>query len=228
MHVRPRFFVRRLLPCCLLFELDADYPPMVAYTLYKYESCGAGLNLRLERLDSIFSFLRAFASCTKKSLCLPDRSSTCVPLTIMPMSRNTKKKSASITSQTLSPYPSCMQPPAVAPCEHGRARSVLMLHRWLLLGFMFSMLFVPVATLDVSSALSQATQDGYYGCHNLIGPALTLLLVIGHMFFIFSSNFVGPLMGMTGVLWLMMRNDTAINPKLSWMCVKDPRSCRFS
>ena len=28
---------------------------------------------------------------------------------------------------------------------------------------------------------------------------------------------LGPLMGVSSILWLMMRNDSAINPRLSWM-----------
>jgi hypothetical protein len=34
-----------------------------------------------------------------------------------------------------------------------------------------------------------------------------------------STNLPGPLMGVTSMLWLVMRNDPAINPHLSWMYV---------
>ncbi|KAF2855326.1 hypothetical protein T440DRAFT_464600 [Plenodomus tracheiphilus IPT5] len=51
----------------------------------------------------------------------------------------------------------------------------------------------------------------------MTGITLRVLLMIGQCLFIFSGSIMGPLMGITSVLWLIMRNDTAIDPKLSWI-----------
>lgn len=42
-------------------------------------------------------------------------------------------------------------------------------------------------------------------------------LLIGGVAFTVSSNLLGPLMGISSMLWLMMRNDSAIDPRLAWM-----------
>lgn len=46
---------------------------------------------------------------------------------------------------------------------------------------------------------------------------LALLILLGQFGAAASGALVGPLMGTTSVLWLIMRNDAAIDPKLSWM-----------
>lgn len=32
-----------------------------------------------------------------------------------------------------------------------------------------------------------------------------------------TKTYLGPIMGITSVLWLIMRNDPAVKPELSWM-----------
>lgn len=32
-----------------------------------------------------------------------------------------------------------------------------------------------------------------------------------------SRSLIGPLMGISSMLWLMMRNDSAIDPRMAWM-----------
>lgn len=80
-----------------------------------------------------------------------------------------------------------------------------------------SSLFTPVVALDESLPLSHATTTQRGGYRVPIGFSFTLLILIGHYAIAFSGTLVGPLMGITSVLWLMMRNDAAIDPKASWM-----------
>ncbi|KAF2267604.1 hypothetical protein CC78DRAFT_530695 [Lojkania enalia] len=49
------------------------------------------------------------------------------------------------------------------------------------------------------------------------GRLLAFFFVIGSYVVILSKNSLGPLMGISSILWVMMRNDPAISPKLSWM-----------
>ncbi|RII24639.1 hypothetical protein CUC08_Gglean011649 [Alternaria sp. MG1] len=84
---------------------------------------------------------------------------------------------------------------------------------------LFLMLVTPAAAFDEPHALSPATAAaGYHhGSRLPIGLFFTLLVLIGQTVASFSSTLVGPMMGITSVLWLMMRNDSAISPKVSWM-----------
>lgn len=87
----------------------------------------------------------------------------------------------------------------------------------LLLGLAFYALVVPVAAVDEPYALSHASADHHRSHRIPIGLPFALIVLIGHYVVAFSGTLVGPLMGITSVLWLMMRNDAAINPKASWM-----------
>lgn len=73
---------------------------------------------------------------------------------------------------------------------------------------------MPAAAADESRAISQA-QDG--GHRVPIGLFIPLLVLIGQCVVAYFGALVGPLMGITSLLWLMMRNDAAIDPKASWM-----------
>jgi hypothetical protein len=42
-------------------------------------------------------------------------------------------------------------------------------------------------------------------------------LLIGGVAFTISNSVLGPLMGISSMMWLMMRNDSAIDPRLAWM-----------
>lgn len=60
--------------------------------------------------------------------------------------------------------------------------------------------------------------NGHTRGHSLgINQLLALAVLLGHYGVVASGALVGPLMGTTGVLWLIMRNDVAVDPKLSWM-----------
>jgi hypothetical protein len=77
----------------------------------------------------------------------------------------------------------------------------------------------PVAALDEPSyALgpSMAYQQHPVN-HRPIGTFFHVCLLIGGVAVTVSSNIIGPLMGISSVLWLMMRNDAAIDPRVSWM-----------
>ena len=88
---------------------------------------------------------------------------------------------------------------------------------WLLLVFVLSALSVPAAAADEPYALSHVSAHQQTHLRNPIGPFFALFLLIGHNVYALSSGLIGPLMGITSVLWLMMRNDAAVSPKASWM-----------
>lgn len=52
--------------------------------------------------------------------------------------------------------------------------------------------------------------------HELLGAFAAVVLAC-QCILIVSSALIGPLMGISSVLWLVMRNDAAIEPKWSWM-----------
>lgn len=52
-----------------------------------------------------------------------------------------------------------------------------------------------------------------------IGTFFRVCFLIGDVAVTISSNLLGPLMGIASVLWLMMRNDSAIDPRVAWMQV---------
>lgn len=56
-----------------------------------------------------------------------------------------------------------------------------------------------------------------FGLHVPIGAVIGSSIVIGRHTLAFFKVPLGPLMVSTSVVWLMMRNDAAINPKTSWM-----------
>ncbi|OAL55504.1 hypothetical protein IQ07DRAFT_582977 [Pyrenochaeta sp. DS3sAY3a] len=73
---------------------------------------------------------------------------------------------------------------------------------------------MPAAAADESRAISQARNGGY---RVLIGLFIPLVILIGQNVVAYFGALVGPFMGITSLLWLMMRNDAAIDPKASWM-----------
>ncbi|CAI6333157.1 unnamed protein product [Periconia digitata] len=83
----------------------------------------------------------------------------------------------------------------------------------MLLASLGLMLVTPVAAVNEAvsfPANNLATQPP-------IGTFFHICFLIGGIAVTFSSNLVGPLMGVTSVLWLMMRNDSAVDPKSAWM-----------
>jgi hypothetical protein len=51
------------------------------------------------------------------------------------------------------------------------------------------------------------------------GLFIQCCVLIGGVAFTVSSSLLGPLTGISSMLWLMMRNDSAIDPRLAWMYV---------
>jgi hypothetical protein len=80
-----------------------------------------------------------------------------------------------------------------------------------------SALVTPAGALDEPCALAHAPSAQPHSTRLPIGFFVTFLLFIGQYAVAFSGTLVGPLMGITSVLWLMMRNDAAIDPSASWM-----------
>jgi hypothetical protein len=82
----------------------------------------------------------------------------------------------------------------------------------------FFVLFSPVTAFDNESHTpSNASRIHHHGYWTPIAYCLAILLLIGHQSINWSKPLLAPLMGITSVLWLMMRNDDAISPKASWM-----------
>lgn len=62
-----------------------------------------------------------------------------------------------------------------------------------------------------------AQPDLTCGCREPIVAFVAALILAGHHVVAFSELLIGPSMGISSVLWLVMRNDAAIEPKWSWM-----------
>jgi hypothetical protein len=54
-------------------------------------------------------------------------------------------------------------------------------------------------------------------CGEPIVAFVTALVLTSYNLIAFSGTLIGPCMGISSVLWLVMRNDAAIDPKWSWM-----------
>ena len=108
-------------------------------------------------------------------------------------------------------------PAAVTPKSNHFARRRVHVPTWLILVCAFVALTTPAAALDEPHALTTATAGHRHDSRLPIGFFITLLLFIGQAVAAFSTTLVGPAMGITSVLWLMMRNDNAISPKASWV-----------
>ena len=92
--------------------------------------------------------------------------------------------------------------------------------------------FLVLLSLPVASALdNEVTRSRSHGSasrtiawislHSLVrilaGCLIALIVVIsGHLGGVVKI-LIGPLMGFTSVLWMTMRNDSAVRPELSWM-----------
>ena len=106
---------------------------------------------------------------------------------------------------------------AATPQSNNRTRKRVHVPMRLILAWSFVALVTPAAALDEPHPLSTATAGHNHASRLPIGFFITLLLFIGQAVAAFSSTLVGPAMGITSVFWLMMRNDSAISPKASWM-----------
>jgi len=94
----------------------------------------------------------------------------------------------------------------------------------------FTNLIVPVAAMDNQIALAPyPVQNAYSGFTANPPPGFPIripLASIGTMAFFtvgymvtMASQMLGPLMGVTSVLWFIMRNDAAVQPSFSWAYV---------
>lgn len=82
---------------------------------------------------------------------------------------------------------------------------------------LFTLFSRATALDDESHTLSPASSRRQHFNWTHVGLCITLLLFIGQNFVAIFGTLLEPLMGITSILWLMMRNDAAINPKMSWM-----------
>lgn len=55
------------------------------------------------------------------------------------------------------------------------------------------------------------------GCCEPIVTSVMVIILAGHHLFAFSGMLISPCMGISSVLWLVMRKDAAIEPKWAWM-----------
>lgn len=79
-------------------------------------------------------------------------------------------------------------------------------------------LIVPAKAMDHSLAMetSMAVFDPNQSPTVAIGTCTGILFILGGHFMGAAKNMVGPLMGISSVLYFMMRNDTAVKPSLAW------------
>jgi hypothetical protein len=88
----------------------------------------------------------------------------------------------------------------------------------MILALAFFALLSPATAFDNESYTpSNASRIRHLSYWTPIAYCLAILLLIGHQSVNWSKPLLEPLMGITSVLWLMMRNDAAISPKASWM-----------
>jgi hypothetical protein len=88
----------------------------------------------------------------------------------------------------------------------------------MILALAFFVLISPVTAFDDELyARPHAPRVRHHGYWTPIAYCLNILLLIGHQSVNSATTLVAPSMGITSVLWLMMRNDVAISPKASWM-----------
>lgn len=62
-----------------------------------------------------------------------------------------------------------------------------------------------------------AQPDLVCGCSEPIIALVAATILVGKHVGTFSGMLIGPSMGISSVLWLVMRNDAAIEPKWSWL-----------
>ena len=91
----------------------------------------------------------------------------------------------------------------------------------------FTNLIVPVAAMDNQIALAPYPVQNAYGVFTANPPPRfpirIPLATMGTMAFVavgylmtMAGQMLGPLMGVTSVLWFIMRNDAAVQPSFSW------------
>ena len=73
-----------------------------------------------------------------------------------------------------------------------------------------------VFCLLATSVAAQHDQD-LSSFYEPIIAFLTALIITLYNLIVLSGTLIGPCMGVSSVLWLVMRNDAAIEPKWSWM-----------
>ncbi|KAH6642348.1 hypothetical protein C7974DRAFT_99812 [Boeremia exigua] len=62
-----------------------------------------------------------------------------------------------------------------------------------------------------------AQPDHTHDWREPIAAFVLAVILAGHHIIAFTETLIGPSMGISSVLWLVMRNDVAIEPKWSWM-----------
>jgi hypothetical protein len=99
------------------------------------------------------------------------------------------------------------QTPVTTPFQVRHVRKTRAIPTQLLLLVALSLLVVPVA----------AQTDYTCGLWEPISAVAATLLVGGYHAVTICGTFTGPSMGISSVLWLVMRNDEAIEPRSSWV-----------
>lgn len=88
-------------------------------------------------------------------------------------------------------------------------RARVLYPKWLLFVLIIYFLATPAA----------AQPDTTCGCSEPIIAVMAAMVFASQHAVAFSGTLIGPFMGTSSVLWLVMRNDAAIEPKWSWMLV---------
>ncbi|KAJ4989018.1 hypothetical protein SVAN01_05456 [Stagonosporopsis vannaccii] len=90
--------------------------------------------------------------------------------------------------------------------KHSRYGTRAFPSKWLLCLLLFCLMATPVAAQPDRA-------NEFYGPITALAASVMLA---GHQLVVFSGTLVGPSMGVSSVLWLVMRNDAAVKPKWSW------------
>jgi hypothetical protein len=88
---------------------------------------------------------------------------------------------------------------------------------WLVFAFALSLMVIPATALDEPRPPHQIAYGQYHAPEALVGLCTAAIVLFADRIIAYSSLLIGPSMGVTSVLWLMMRNDGAISPGSSWM-----------
>lgn len=105
------------------------------------------------------------------------------------------------------PFTRPLHPPSPLTSPRSMCLPLVCVPSWLLFSLILFILATPAA----------AQTDYTCGCKIPVSAAVAALLLAGHYVVAVSGALIGPLMGISSVLWLVMRNDAAIAPKSSWM-----------
>jgi len=94
---------------------------------------------------------------------------------------------------------------------------------WLMAAFVLSLFIAPVAAMENQALSRERIVPVTNPRFPYQTPAFAISSFTGMLIFCAAcllgtlKGWLGPLMGITSVLWFIMRNDPAVRPRLAWM-----------